>query len=75
MSEDRIKELQEFADDFKRRLRNAKEIYEQSSSKSIDLEESNKMEQPNNQILINKSQRIMKQKHKFVNNIFFKIII
>ena len=72
MSEDRIKELQNFADDFKRRLRNAKERYEQSPSNSLDLEENNKIDQPNNKTLINKSHRKMKHKLKFVNNIFEK---
>ena len=62
MSEDRIKELQDFADDFKKRLRYAKEKYENSLSKSIDLENSKKKEESENHNLINKSQRLKKRK-------------
>ena len=38
MSDDRIKELQDFAEDFKRKLRYAKEKYENSLTKSMDDE-------------------------------------
>ena len=38
MSEDRVKELQEFADDFKQRLKEAKERYERTLSKTMDVE-------------------------------------
>lgn len=60
MSEDRIKELQDFADDFKKRLRNAKEKYENSLSKSIDLDYSQKRKESDNYNLINKSQKLKK---------------
>lgn len=66
MSEDRIKELQDFADDFKKRLRYAKEKYENSLSKSIDLENSKKKEESENHNLINKSQRLKKRKQRYV---------
>ncbi len=66
MSEDRIKELQGFADDFKKRLRYAKEKYENSLSKSIDLENSKKKEESENYNLINKSQRLKKRKQRYV---------
>ena len=66
MSEDRIKELQDFADDFKKRLRYAKEKYENSLSKSIDLENSKKKEESENYNLINKSQRLKKRKKRYV---------
>jgi hypothetical protein len=66
MSEDRIKELQDFADDFKKRLRYAKEKYENSLSKSIDLENSKKKEESENYNLINKSQRLKKRKQRYV---------
>lgn len=66
MSEDRIKELQDFADDFKKRLRYAKEKYENSLSKSIDLENSKKKEESENYNLINKSQMLKKRKQRYV---------
>ena len=66
MSEDRIKEIQDFADDFKKRLRYAKEKYENSLSKSIDLENSKKKEESENYNLINKSQRLKKRKQRYV---------
>lgn len=66
MSEDRIKELQDFADDFKKRLRYAKEKYENSLSKSIDLENSKKKEESENYNLIDKSQRLKKRKQRYV---------
>ena len=38
MSDDRMKELQDFAEDFKKKLRYAKEKYENSLTKSMDDE-------------------------------------
>ena len=61
-----LKELQDFADDFKKRLRYAKEKYENSLSKSIDLENSKKKEESENYNLINKSQRLKKRKQRYV---------
>ena len=65
MMEDRIKELEDFAEDFKRRLRHAKERYE--LSKSIELSK----EQKSNNIAINKSHRPIKHKNRYVNNISY----
>lgn len=70
MSEDRIKELQEFSDDFKRRLKHAKERYEHSLSKSNELDNSQQKGSSNIYNLINKSHRIIKHKHRYVNYIF-----
>jgi hypothetical protein len=67
MSEDRIKELQDFSDDFKRRLKHAKERYEKSLSKSSELDNSQKKENSNNFNVINKSHRIIKHKNRYVN--------
>ena len=69
MSEDRIKELQEFSDNFKKRLRHAKERYEQSLSKSNELENSQKKESPKIFNVINKSHRNIKHKHRYVKYI------
>jgi hypothetical protein len=70
MSEDRIKELENFTEDFNRRLRRAKERYEQS--KSIEL---SKDQKNNNNIVINKSHRLIKHKNRYVNNIFYIYLI
>ena len=70
MSEDRIKELENFTEDFNRRLRRAKERYEQS--KSIEL---SKDQKNNNNIVINKSHRLIKHKKRYVNNIFYIYLI
>jgi len=66
MSEDRIKELENFAEDFNRRLRRTKERYE--LSKSIEL---SKDQKNNNNIVINKSHRLIKHKNRYVNNILY----
>ena len=58
MSEDRIKELQDFAKDFKKKLKYAKERYEQTLSKSLEIEGSPKKLQSNNFNLINKTHKI-----------------
>jgi len=60
MTEDRIKELQDFADDFKQRLITAKEKYEQTHSNSIELENSKKDYKPSDYSKKTKSQRILK---------------
>ena len=70
MSEDRIKELENFTEDFNRRLRGAKERYE--LSKSIEL---SKDQKNNNNIVINKSHRLIKHKNRNVNNIFYIYLI
>jgi predicted RNase H-like nuclease (RuvC/YqgF family) len=72
MSDDRIKELQDFANDFKRRLKNAKEKYELSLSKSIEIENSQKKEESINYKLINKSQKLNKLRQRYVNKFFIK---
>ena len=75
MSEDRIKELQDFSDDFKRRLKHAKERYEHSLSKTNELEKSQKKENSNIFNVINKSHKIIKHKHhRYVNYIILKIL-
>ena len=70
MSDDRIKELQEFADDFKQKLKDAKERYENSLSKSMEEEEIQKIEQAKYYNLKN-SPKIIKHKHLNVNNILY----
>ena len=60
MTEDRIKELQDFADDFKQRLITAKEKYEQTHSNSIEPENSKKDYKPSDYSKKTKSQRILK---------------
>ena len=72
MSEDRIKELQDFAEDFKKKLKYAKERYEQTQSKSLEIEDSPKKLQSNNFNLINKTHKI-KNRHRYVNNIIYII--
>ena len=72
MSEDRIKELQDFAEDFKKKLKYAKERYEQTLSKSLEIEDSPKKLQSNNFNLINKTHKI-KNRHRYVNNIIYII--
>ena len=64
MSDDRIKELQEFTDDFKQKLKDAKERYENSLSKSMEYEEIQRQEKSKN---YNNSPKRIKLKHLNVN--------
>ena len=69
MSDDRIKELQDFAEDFKKKLRYAKEKYENSLTKSMDDELLQAKGQPRSDVYINTSPRRLKHKqviHKFL---------
>ena len=72
MSEEKIKELQDFANDFKRRLKYAKKKYEHSLSKSIEIENNKKKEESINYNLINKSQKLNKNRQRYVNKFFIK---
>ena len=72
MSEDRIKEIRKFTEDFKRKLTLAKERYEQSKSINIKAQ---KNKESNNFILINKSHRKKKHRKRYVYNFLLKIII
>lgn len=72
MSEERIKELQDFAEDFKKKLRLAKEKYEQTLSKTTEIDDSQKKLQSKNYNLINKTHKI-KNKHRYVSNIIYNI--
>lgn len=65
MSEDRIKEIRKFTEDFKRKLTLAKERYEQSKSINIKAQ---KNKESNNCILINKSHRKKKHRKRYVYN-------
>lgn len=70
MSDDRIKELQDFAEDFKKKLRYAKEKYENSLTKSMDEEYLNAKELPKSDTYINTSPKRLKHKqviHQFFN--------
>ncbi len=69
MSDDRIKELQDFAEDFKRKLRYAKEKYENSLTKSMDDELLKAKDQPGSDVYINTSPKRLR--HKQVIHIFF----
>ena len=69
MSENRIKELQDFADDFKQKLKVAKEKYENSLSKSMEDEEYLDNDQSKN-YKTNISPKIIKNKNINVNNIY-----
>ena len=62
MSEERIKELQEFVDDFKLKLKNAKEKYELSKSRIIEDEEEKKLTNIRNNNSQNTSPRRIKHK-------------
>ena len=68
MSDDRIKELQDFTDDFKRKLKDAKERYENSLSRSMENKDIQRIRQSkyNN---MNNSPKKIKHKHMNVNNI------
>ena len=70
MSENRIKELQNFAEDFKRKLSHARERFEHSPNKSIELSKEQKKTELNNSNILNKSLKIRNHKKKYVNNIF-----
>ena len=69
MSETRIKELQNFTEDFKRKLKLAKERFETSPSKSIDLSKEQKKSVLQNSNLLNKSPKVKNNKKIYVNNI------
>jgi hypothetical protein len=69
MSEDRIKELQDFAEDFKRKLRYAKEKYENSLTKSMDDQLLKAKDQPGSEVYINTSPKRLR--HKQVIHILF----
>jgi len=80
MTDERVKELQDFTDDFRRRLSLAKESYEKSSSKSIEIEKDKSKERRkllHNYKIIkkNKSQRILNLRKRkplsVYNNITF----
>ena len=75
MSENRIKELQNFAEDFKRKLDHAKKRYEKSPSKSFELSKDQKNSEVNNSNLLNKSLKIRNHKKNCVSNIFLNKII
>ena len=63
MTEERIKELQEFVDDFKSKLKNAKDQYELTKSKSlIEDEEEKKLTNIRSNLSQNSSPRHIKQK-------------
>ena len=63
MSEERIKELQEFVDDFKSKLKTAKDQYELSKSKSLIVdEEEKKLSKTHNNISPKTSPRRIKHK-------------
>jgi hypothetical protein len=74
MSEDRIKELQGFADDFKHRLKQARERYEQKTSKTMIEEKDQKENKSKSNNLLNSHKKIQFRK-RYVNNTKFLIFI
>ena len=70
MSEDRVKELQEFADDFKQKLKEAKERYERTLSKTMDVENEQNTPKTKGYKLINNNYKKLKNKNRYVNNNF-----
>ena len=75
MSEDRIKELQGFADDFKHRLKQTRERYEQKNSKTIVEEKDQKENKSKSINLLNSHNKKIKFRKRYVNNTIFLIFI
>ena len=71
MSEYRIKELQGFADDFKHRLKQARERYERKNSKTIVEEKDQKENKSKSINLLNNHNKKIKFRKRYVNNTIF----
>ena len=70
MSEDRIKELQIFVDDFKHKLKQARERYEKKISKTMLAENDRPKSKSKGYNSINNDYKKKKFRHRYVNNIF-----
>ncbi len=70
MSEDRIKELQIFVDDFKHKLKQARERYEKNISKTMLAENDQPKSKSKGYNTINNYHKKRKIRHRYVNNIF-----
>lgn len=70
MSEERIKELQIFADDFKNKLKKAKERYQQNALKTMESDNEQNKIQSKSYALKNHSHKRARIRNRYVNNIY-----
>lgn len=74
MTEERIKELQEFVDDFKLKLKDAKDRYESNKSKTIEEGEEEEKKAVNLKNVFSQNTSPRKVKHKILDVTIYYII-